>query len=120
MDDNRVAFRRGALLGAAAVAALAWIPRLAEPATGAGFTFETGHPVTITLKYADPATTINETILQLFYWDTTNQQWTTNGIDIVERNPTENKLVIAISHLTDFALFGPTESVFLPLVVKNN
>jgi hypothetical protein len=34
VDDNRVAFRRGALLGAAAVAALAWIPRLAQPATG--------------------------------------------------------------------------------------
>jgi hypothetical protein len=34
VDDNRVAFRRGALTGGAAVLALAWIPMLSGPATG--------------------------------------------------------------------------------------
>jgi hypothetical protein len=34
VDDKRVAFRRGALTGGAAVLALAWIPMLSGPATG--------------------------------------------------------------------------------------
>jgi hypothetical protein len=34
VDDNRAAFRRGALIGGAAALALAWIPMLSDPATG--------------------------------------------------------------------------------------
>ncbi|MHC4220138.1 MAG: hypothetical protein ACYSU7_16965 [Planctomycetota bacterium] len=34
MDDKRVAYRRGALTGGAAILALAWIPMMSGPATG--------------------------------------------------------------------------------------
>jgi hypothetical protein len=44
VNDKRVAFRRGALTGGAAVLALAWIPILSGPATGSEAAMQRGEP----------------------------------------------------------------------------
>ncbi|MBK8046246.1 MAG: Ig-like domain repeat protein [Anaerolineales bacterium] len=76
-------------------------------------------PLTLTIDY-DPAMVDNldPATLGLFHWD--GSEWSTDGITIVEHNVTEHKVTIAVSHLSEFALFaapaGPvvTDHIYLP------
>jgi len=81
--------------------------------------FNFAEPITVTLIYHDAdISVINEDSLQLYYWD--GSAWQTDGITIVQRIPDQNKLVVTISHLTDFALFGEITQHYLPLIQKGN
>jgi len=81
--------------------------------------FNFSQPVTVTLMYHDAdISTIKEDSLQLYYWD--GNAWQTDGITVVQRIPGDNKLIVTITHLTDFALFGETSLIYLPIIQKNN
>ncbi|KAA3659523.1 MAG: hypothetical protein DWQ04_22065 [Chloroflexi bacterium] len=77
-------------------------------------------PLTLTLVYDDAdleAVRDGEAGLELHYWD--GASWQTDGITIVERDLDNNRLVVEINHLTEFALFGTDGfTVYLPMVVK--
>jgi len=67
------------------------------------FIFNT--PVTVTIKYLDTdMRDIKENSLRLFYWN--GSAWSQDGITLVQTTPSENKLVAAIQHLSEFAVFG--------------
>ncbi|MBK8049124.1 MAG: hypothetical protein IPK16_19615 [Anaerolineales bacterium] len=76
-------------------------------------------PITLTIDY-DPALLgdLDPATLGLYYWDGTG--WSTDGIQIVRRDVAQHKITIAISHMSEFALFareaGPvvTDHIYLP------
>jgi uncharacterized repeat protein (TIGR01451 family) len=62
-------------------------------------------PLTVTIEYTDgDLNGQDEDTLELMYWN--GDAWVTDGITIVERDTVDNRLVGAIEHLTEFALFG--------------
>ncbi len=89
-------------------------------------TFTFSQPVLLTLNYDDSKSdNLVEESLDLRYWDETRLEWRTDGIEIVERDTAHNQLIVSITHLTEFAIFGqqqiPTTThsqVFLPIVVR--
>lgn len=88
----------------------------------AGLHFQ--QPVTLTLTYTDAdVADLDEATLLFYFFDPATATWQTAGIVVTERRPAVNQLVIALSHLTDFALFAtettPTANewqIYLPLV----
>lgn len=65
-------------------------------------------PVTLTLTY-DPIALggLDETTLDLWFWDTTARAWSQTGISLVSRDPAADRIVFTLTHMTDFALGGP-------------
>jgi len=93
-----------------------------QGAAVAAFTFQQGITVTITYRDANLAARA-ETSLMLYYLETSTGLWRTEGITLLERIPAENRLVLRLNHLTDFALLTavtpPTAietKLYLPLV----
>lgn len=83
-----------------------------------GFRFEDDHPITITIYYTDTDVTgADESTLELRTWD--GSAWVMDGITPVERNVAQTYARFTIAHLSRFALFGRTQSVYLPLVMKS-
>ena len=88
------------------------------------FTFT--QPIILTIDYTDAdIASLNESTLMLYYFDTTTGEWQTDGITVIERLLEQNRIVLALSHLTDFALFTvdntPTEAsekIYLPIVTR--
>ncbi|MEZ4681356.1 MAG: choice-of-anchor Q domain-containing protein [Caldilineaceae bacterium] len=87
-----------------------------------GFTFT--QPITLVITYTDADVAgLDEATLTLLYLDPDTGSWLTDGITVIERSPAENRIVLLLSHLTDFALFSvdnqPTETaemIYLPIV----
>ena len=81
-------------------------------------------PVTLTLTYTDADVAgLDEATLLFYFFDPATATWQTDGVVVTERRPEHNQLVIALSHLTDFALFAteitPTANkwqIYLPVV----
>ena len=74
-------------------------------------------PITITIHYSDAGiATLEEETLELRYWD--GEAWAGDGIAPVTRHESLNRLVVSITHLTEFALFGerPPWQIYLPVV----
>jgi uncharacterized repeat protein (TIGR01451 family) len=81
-----------------------------------GMTFDT--PITLTIEYDDDAVAgLDESTLVLSYWDGT--KWTEEGITVLNLDTENNRLIVTISHLTEFAMFGTDNKVYLPLVLRN-
>jgi len=83
-----------------------------------GFHFE--RPITLTIAYSDEDVVDiprGEESLELRYW--TGSEWSDDGITIVQRDTVNNRLVVSIAHLTEFALFGKdTYFYYMPIVFK--
>jgi oligopeptide transport system substrate-binding protein len=76
-------------------------------------------PLTVTIDYTEGELDgVDENTLELMYWD--GSTWSTDGITIVERDTVNNRLVIQIEHLPEFALFGQRRYVYLPLILRND
>ena len=76
-------------------------------------------PLTVTIDYTEGELDhADENTLELMYWN--GSAWSTDGITIVERDKGNNRLVIQIEHLTEFALFGQRHYVYLPLILRND
>ena len=74
-------------------------------------------PLTLTIDYTDgDLGGVDENTLELRYWD--GSAWVTDGITIVERDMANNRLVVQIEHLTEFALFGQYR-IHLPVILRN-
>ncbi|MFZ4664545.1 MAG: hypothetical protein ACOYNY_46560, partial [Caldilineaceae bacterium] len=69
-----------------------------------------GNGIIITLTYPDSILGPNDDEAQLIlqYYDEDTGQWRSDGITIQNRDLANNKLTIAITHLTEFALFLPS------------
>jgi hypothetical protein len=82
-----------------------------------GYVFNT--PITITVEYTNSAIALvsDENSLQLYYWNETS--WSTDGISIVGRDLNANQITATTTHLSHYAMFGKTNQVFLPLVMKD-
>jgi hypothetical protein len=80
------------------------------------FTFD--KPITLTLEYNDEAVgNLNEGSLELRYWDETRLEWLPAGMAIPD--PDNNRLVVVIDHLTEFAVFSNSDNkVYLPLIIN--
>ncbi len=91
--------------------------REGEPCSG--LVFEA--PVTFTIQYTDvDIEGLDEETLELRFWD--GERWSTAGITLAERDVLENRLVVRIDHLSEFATFAQPSGereVYLPLVVKH-
>jgi hypothetical protein len=78
-------------------------------------------PVTLTLDYdVDRLDGSKEETLELRSWADAGQLWSDSGISVLERDPDDHRLMVSISHLTEFALFGveADRKLYLPIVVK--
>jgi len=70
-----------------------------------------------------PSAGLDEKTLVLDYWD--GSRWvdaatTCTPTSTYERHPAQNRLAVAICHLTDFGLMGGVRyTIYLPLVVRN-
>ena len=86
----------------------------------ADFAFQ--QPATIELTYTDADIQgIDEATLTLTFYDTASKSWSSTGITIVERDTANNRLVVQIEHLTQFALAVLKEvmhEIYLPLLHK--
>jgi peptide/nickel transport system substrate-binding protein len=82
-----------------------------------GFAF--AEPVTVTIHYPQAdLICLNENTLELRYWD--GVSWATDGISLVERDTGNNRLVVTVAHLSQFATFAEErECVHLPLVLRS-
>jgi len=83
-----------------------------------GIVFST--PITITIHYsgADVAGLVEDT-LELRYWD--GSAWAGDGIALVKRDTAINRLVVRVTHLTEFALFGNGQNrIYLPVVLNRS
>lgn len=71
-------------------------------------------PLTVTIAYEDgDLNGQDEATLEMRYWD--DNAWTTDGITTVSHDTLNNRLVIAIDHVTEFALFG-RRRILIPMV----
>jgi len=71
--------------------------------------FQFTQPITLMLEYTDEQLQgLDELKLSFYYFDEAMGQWRSDGITIVERDAINNRLVVQITHLTTFALFGST------------
>lgn len=80
------------------------------------FTFAS--PATVTVEYseADVALLPDESTLELHWWN--GDVWDTAGITIVEHDVEANRFVATIPHLSQFAMFGETLQLYLPLTLR--
>jgi len=69
--------------------------------------------VTITVQYPAQNVLISNTI-NLYWLNAT--QWVTDGLNIVRRGT--NFIQVQAGHFTDFAVFGKTNYIYLPLILK--
>jgi uncharacterized repeat protein (TIGR01451 family) len=80
-----------------------------------GFTFQ--QPVTITIHYSDTDIAgLDETALQLEYWD--GDQWLDAACGPYQRHPDENWVAVPVCHLSDFALFSQSYTIYLPTTMR--
>jgi PKD repeat protein len=83
-----------------------------------GYTF--AQPITVTISYSNyDVTGLDESKLMLSYW--TGTEWadaasTCKPSATYVRMPAQNRLSIAICHLTHFGMFGSPFKVYLPVV----
>jgi len=73
--------------------------------------------ITVTMGYTDSNVMgLNESALTLRYWN--GQAWSSDGITVVSRDVANNRIVFAISHLSEFAFFAPAKSagIYLPII----
>ncbi|MFN8445068.1 MAG: hypothetical protein U0175_30050 [Caldilineaceae bacterium] len=78
------------------------------------FTFQ--QPVTLVIEYTDgDVAGLNENELTLFFYNTTTNSWSDQGIVVVSRDPANNRITVQISHLTEFAM-GTAQRILLPIV----
>jgi uncharacterized repeat protein (TIGR01451 family)/CSLREA domain-containing protein len=84
------------------------------------FVFDT--PITLTIVYGDADVAgigRGEEGLELRYWDGDEWRSDSGNVTIVSRDTEQNRLVITIGHLTEFALIGQAEfEIYLPLVAR--
>ncbi|MFN8441690.1 MAG: FG-GAP-like repeat-containing protein [Caldilineaceae bacterium] len=79
-----------------------------------GFTFQ--QPVTLVIEYTDSDVAgIDENDLRLFFFNTTTNSWSDEGIVVVSRDPAGNRITVQISHLTEFAM-GSAKYILLPII----
>lgn len=73
-------------------------------------------PITVAIDYpASAVEGMDESTLALFYWN--GAQWTASGITLIERDLVHHRLVVTLSHLSEYALFGRLpESSYIPAV----
>jgi len=65
-------------------------------------------PLTITIDYLDwDVAGLNERFLALYSFDTSTNQWTNAGIEVIARDPLNNRIVVQINYFTEFALLQP-------------
>ena len=83
-------------------------------------------PATVTVTYQDEDVAgANEDEVTLYYYAPSRSAWQSDGITVINRNPAQNQLTVAIAHLTQFGLFAaPTElpldqKLYLPWVVTD-
>ena len=80
------------------------------------FSFE--RPVTVSVEYQEQARgPVIESTLVLMRWN--GSQWEDAACGDYIRNPVANRLEVPLCHLSQFALFGETMRVYLPLVLRN-
>lgn len=71
-----------------------------------GYVFKT--PIQVTLEYtgADVAG-LDETDIALYFFDSSEAAWSTDGITVIERDRPHNRLIVSLAHLSEFATFAP-------------
>ena len=94
-----------------------------------GFTF--AKAVTLTIDYTDADIAgLDENRLVLRYFDPVSKQWLSDGITVINHNTIINRIILQLTHLTQFALFEGTiptaldegkepmlnQKVFLPIM----
>jgi len=84
-----------------------------------GLVFE--KPVTVTIHYTEANVAgLDENRLELRYWN--GSAWSTDGIIVVKRDTANNRLVVTVAHLSEFAMFAKEQQdprkVHLPLIVR--
>ncbi|MCB9422807.1 MAG: tandem-95 repeat protein [Ardenticatenaceae bacterium] len=76
-------------------------------------------PVTLTITYSEDGLSHlirGERDLALYFWS--GSEWDSDGITLVEHDMDNNRIVFALNHLTDFALFGwDGFPVYLPIIL---
>jgi uncharacterized repeat protein (TIGR01451 family) len=84
------------------------------------FTFDT--PITLTIVYGETDVAgigQREEGLELRYWDGDEWQSDSGNVVVVSRDTEQNRLVVTIGHLTEFALIGQAGfEIYLPLVIR--
>ncbi len=85
--------------------------------TGAPAQLAPGHFYTATLHYSDAAARrLDQSTLALYYWDT--HSWVREPTSQV--NPGANTLTGKPDHFSRWAVFGETNRVYLPLVIRDS
>lgn len=83
--------------------------------------FEFIQPIVLEIRYLDEDIRgLQEDELQLYYYAEETATWATDGIAIVGRDPEQNRIVVQIGHLTEFALGSPAYSLYLPVIANRN
>jgi parallel beta-helix repeat protein len=80
-------------------------------------------PVIVGIHYTEADVAgLDESTLELRHWD--DGSWSVEGIAMLERDVANNRLVVSVSHLSDFATFAkgqqPQRIVYLPLVLRQS
>jgi|GEM_PF-1017343 len=74
-------------------------------------------PITLTLAYNPANLSVSENSLELRYWN--GNAWVSDGLTLIQRDTAHHRLVITLTHLSEFALLGQVANkVYLPLVVR--
>lgn len=75
--------------------------------------------VTMTLQYADTeVVALDEAALTLFSLNATEGKWSNHEVTLIEHAPEENRLVVAITKATEYALGAPNRLVLLPVIAR--
>lgn len=64
-------------------------------------------PIRVRFNYTDAmAAGLDESNLEIRFYNVSAGDWDTSGIEIIERNPSQNYIVAKVSHFSTFALIG--------------
>lgn len=78
-------------------------------------------PIVLEIRYLDEEVEgLEEDELLLYYYDEEATTWSTTGITVIERDPEQNRIVVQLEHLTEFALGAPSYSLYLPVITHQN
>jgi hypothetical protein len=77
-----------------------------------------GQPVIVTIHYSEQDVRLisDESLLILYRWE--NNTWVDAACGPYTRWLADMKLTVPICHLSQFALLGPTNKIYLPLILR--
>lgn len=76
-------------------------------------------PILLVIDYSDlDFAGFNDGLLDLYFYDDGTGEWSDDGLTVLSRDPVNNRIVVEITHFTQFALGVSEYFMFQPIAME--